>query len=373
MLNEQSIKRMIGVAEFLHHNPQRLVQDLSAMLEERKQVTPEQRSEWLRENWRTEEFAAAVLFNVLKEVEAHNWALGFFQNTPLADNEWPIVQTEMKDRGYKTWYLGEHGGKPKHQHVPRKTHVQYLLEQFATEWVEYQLKDLQIGDVNEAEKVQNELANEFLRAIDRLAGTMLDAIPKTSGLRATLGLHKDVVAANIPDANKLDLSAVGSNTGKISLEKMKRILDYFGRFASDVEVDRVPLAIRALFLSSQHTRDFWDFADLVTGWDVTGTHADFEDPRNVVPSVVRTEIWRSGKLEQMFGYKFGIVTRNTIASGKIRVASNKPIGWYFNKPSMAATYREENVQKNQGRMSSSVVHCFVSPDEWCHRMVEVNL
>jgi len=379
VLTESGIKVAQEIATKFYKNTDRLsygkgisefVQELTQYAEARAGVTKEQRAQWLRDKWNSNEFAAAVKFAVNKDVLAQMFALAFFQLVSLADDEWPIIETMQRDGKFRVSSIGEANGKPKRQFVDRRTHLQHLLERFATEWVEYQLIDLQVGNVSAADRVANELSYEFTLGIDKIARTLLNANYVTSGLRSKLNLHKEIVSANIPDTNYLDFTGVGGSgfNGKITLEKMKRLLEHFLLFASDVELDGAPLQLQTMFISSKNQRDLWDFAEVVAGYNLSGA---IQDGKDVVPGAAKLEIWRSGKLDSLFGQSFATITRNTIAHGDALAASNKPVGYYFEKPGMAMTGRKEESEDNKGRMNMSKVHAFVLPEPWMYRFGKV--
>jgi len=376
MITKHNIDSIRAMVAGLHRNPAPVLQSLAAYQEASKDVTPEQRSAWLKEQAgadnrvvMSDAIAAAVNYKVDLDVLAHLFALAFFQNTTLGEGDWPIVHNEKRDGKMRTTYLGESGGTPKKQWIDRRSHTSYLVEKFTTNEVEYQLFDLQTGNVSAVDKVIAELSYELNLGIDKLARAVMDAGETNSGLRAQLNLHPDIVVANIPDTNHLDLNSVDT-AGKASVEKFKRILDHFERFASDVEIDGQPLQIRTIYMSSVNKRDMWDFADLVAGYNLAGA---VQDPSKTVPGDVRGEIWRSGRLESLFGYQFNIVTRNTIAEGRMYVGTNKPIGWYFNKPSMSNVWRDEDRRRNKGSAAMERVHLFVMPDVWKYRYLTVDL
>lgn len=359
------------VLELLYHpNAARLIASETAAMEEaRKDVTPEERAAYFQEAAsdpaKKQEIADARLIRVSNDVLAHTWALSFLELMPLQDNEWPIVTNRKRDKNYNVTYLGENFGSAKKQRVERYTTTQFLMKQIATEEAQYPKLSLQIGNINQGAEVEQELAYELDLKIDSEAKTLLDAAAILVGLRATLNLHPSIVSANIPDANHLDHSGVGT-AGVLDVEKFKRLLDYYERFASDVEIDRTPLQIKVIYLPSFVKRQIWDFVDLVAGFSLAGA---VQDPKNTVPTEARMEIWRSAKLESMFGYRFAIVTRNTL-SGPGYVASNKPAGWFWHKPAMDQVINDTSIamaKKNMESLWMSKVIQMAIPDEWKHR------
>ena len=376
MLTVQNLPGQIETARSLFHGGHAMAEDLASYLEEKKQVTADARAQWMKNHWRLgkgdrqmeDEFADAWITSVDKDVLAHMFTLAFFQLVTLQPNEWPIIKTDSRDGTLKCWITGEQNGTPRHQFIPRGEHQAYLLDRYTSEDVEGQLYNLQTGDVSEQDKMLKEMVYEFDLGIDAMGRALLDSAAIESGLRAYLSLHSSVVEANVPDANAMDLSA--ADEGLLTVAKLKEILDYFERFASDVELDQTPLTIRAIFMSSQNARDVWDFPSEVAGYSLSGA---LTNPKDALPESMKTTIWQSGKINSLFGYPVNLVSRNTIAAGTMFVASNKPMGFYFTKPSMAEVYREEKRRQNRALMAMSRVHKFVQPDEWAHRYLKVTL
>jgi len=309
-----------------------LKQEIAAIEEARQGVTDEERREYLigaeKDPQRRQEVAEARLIRVSNDVLAHTWALSFLELQTLGDAEWPVLTNRKRDKNYTVTYLGENMGAARKQRVERYSTLQLLMKQISTEVVEWPLVSLQVGSVDQGRDVEQELSYELDLKIDQEAKAVLDSAAITSGLRATLNLHPAIISANIPDANHLDHSGVGTS-GVLDVEKFKRLLDYFERFAADVELDRTALGIKAIYLPSTVKRQIWDFVDLVAGFSLAGA---VQDPKNTIPTEARMEIWRSAKLESMFGYRFAIVTRNTLATPYAYVSSNKPAGFFWITP-----------------------------------------
>lgn len=364
----------------LEKNPT-MLEWLDAFEKASKDVTPANRKAWLLETMAKggkgiQEWADAVLFNVNKDVLVHNFALNaFFEQVTLQNDEWPILETRVRDGKFRFTTVGQNGGRVKRQTIEGVSHVQPHLEKYSSNWKEFQLMNLQTGDVSEADRVRNELRFEFNHAIDSLAKALLDSSANfiASGLRAKLNLHPDIQTANIPDKNYLDLNSVGT-AGKFDVEKLKQILEYFVMFSDDVELDGEPLALKVMFISTQNRRDFWDMAQLVAGYDTSGTALD--DPKDVLNADGVMEIWKTGGLTSAYGETFATIARNNIPKGTVYCASNKPLGYYFTKPGMSGSLvkgGEEAVMNNMGAIEQHVVHVFAVPEPWIYRYLRVKL
>ncbi|OHB80539.1 MAG: hypothetical protein A2W31_06795 [Planctomycetes bacterium RBG_16_64_10] len=378
MLNAQEIASAVRRGRLLWQNAPvasgkgtpAILEEYETWAKEKAAVTPEARSKWIQEHWQNhQEFAGMIIYPVNKDVLAHNWVTSFFQPVVLGNEDWPELVTLQDDTTMQCWTIGEKNGKRKHQWIDTRSRSMVLIRRVATPRVQYKLVDLQIGRVAEVDRIQRRVAYDLTRKVDALGLTVLAASYMTSGLRATLSLDSGIVVANVPDANHLSLNSVDF-AGKWSVEKLKQVMDYFALFAEDVELDGAPLALTTIVASSANRRDFWDFADQVSGYDSTGM---VENPKDTVPAPMKEEIYRTGKLTNIFGNPINIITRNTIASGTAYCASNKPVGYFWTKPGMDTVVRKEDAEANQGEMSQSLTYAIALPDPWQYRSVKVTL
>lgn len=314
---------------------ERICANLEAVSKPQTEASVEERLQILRDARHDPELARSIaavrVERIASFVWAHNWALSFFEQVSLRDDETAVEITETQEEEFKVWLIGQ-GQRlaPKRQIFESDTEVQYLMKIFETENVEYPTMDINRGALQHRDRTDRRLANAMSRKYDKMCKALLDSAKKSTGLRSTLTLHSDVVLANIPNANYLDLSATGT-AGQLDVEKMKQILDYFERWTGDVEEDGVPLTIKAMYMSSTMKRDFWDMTDLVS--NTSG--ATVNDGKDTIPTPVRERIWTSGKMTDMFGYEFLNISRNTITAPYIYIASNKPVGTVWDKPGMA--------------------------------------
>lgn len=368
----KNLKAAEAFAKFTYQNGEAIAARFSEIAKAKEGVTDEQRRDWLRANANNREaLAAAVIQNVNSDVLAHTFALGFFQQNTLQPTEWPVIESDNRDKNYSCVTIGEDGSSPQKMRVPRQSHAEYLIRQLVTPEVFYPLMSLQTGNVSQAEKVQQEIAYELRLKLDQLALAVLDAGVKASGLRSTLNLHPSVVTANIPTKNYYDLSAADSGT--LTLAKLKDVLDYFERFSSDVELDGAPLEIKTIYMSSQQKRDIWDFVSLVAGYNLSGA---VQDPKNTVTPDMRQGIFTSGKINSLFGYPVSIVTRNTLAKGTMYISSNKPAALLWTKPAFDKLVINDSpdlLKQNKNSMFMQMAYAMALPSEWTYRFMKVKL
>lgn len=375
-MDKAKLKELQDVVSLLYHpNTARAInQDIATLQEAREGVTHEQRRDRLilagKDDSVKNEMAAARLIKVTNDILAQNFALSFFELMTLADNEWPIIMNENIDKNFTVRYLGENGGQLKKQIVDRRTHIQLLMKTLATQEYEFPLYNVQTGRYDLMAKTEARLTYEMARKLDKVALALLDTAAIATGLRATLNMHPDIVQANLSDKNYFDLNGVGI-AGKNGVEKMKQILDYCARFSSDTQDDLEGIQIKAIYMSSLNMRDFWDMTDLVAGYSLGSSVVN---PQDTIPIEAKTQIYRSGKLEQMFGYPFAIVTRNTITSPYAYVSTNKPVGYFWQKPSLEQVLHNNSpeyqmLNKNSLWMKKVIQMAVTS--EWTYRFMKV--
>lgn len=370
-------KREWGEAIDLLYHPKTaalLKSELATINAGAEAATDAERSETLKASMNDKELhselSAARMFRVNNDVLAHTFALSFLELSTLGDAEWPIVENDNIDKNFKVTYIGENNGVPKKRVVERRATTQFTMNKITTEEYQFPLWNIQTGRIDKMAECEARIRYELDLKIDQLALTALDAADLSSGLRATLNLHPSIVSANIPDANHLNLNGVES-PGDITVEKMKQILDYYERFGEDVQLDGEMLRPKVIFISSTQKRQIWDFVDLVSGYDNT---LPSRDPKNTIPTDARVEIYRSAKLEQMFGYKFSIVSRNTIPDGTAWISTNKPAGWFWQKPSMDLFLHDNSMEmqkKNLNSVQMQKVIQFGLPSEWTYRFNKI--
>lgn len=342
-----------------------------ALKQEMASVDPsgEKRRKYLEEvanGEHRQEVAGAIVENVNVDVLAHLFALGFFEVVTLGAADFPVIRTTKRQSNFTIGYLAEDNGAPRRQRVDSLSHRSLNMTQVSTEKYEYPWRNLTTGFHDYAGEAQNELAYELDLKMDQLALDLMKSSKKASGLRATLNLHKSIIATNIPDANYLDLTSSGTygTTGKWTVKKLQAIFSYINRFSADVEPDGSPLKIKSIYMSSARLEDFWDFVDLVTGFDSSLTGP--KDPVATVPTSVREQIWNSGGIVSAFGNQFNLVPRNTLAADEVYISTNKPMGRLYVKPSMDVVERDQSFELHERNLEAMAVRKVVQFDQPSH-------
>ena len=318
------------------------------------------------------ELSGAMIEEVNINVLGQLFAMSFFRTKTYGPADFPVIRTELYDKNFFVTSIGLNGGNPMKQHVEAMTDYLLNFGYWATPAFEFQQYHLQTGPLNYFGKALarvtyelglklDQIARDFLRANAYLnsavSGTSTLGFGSIAGnaaaLTTLLNLHASINSDNIPPANGLDMSAFA--TGKLSMEKIKRILDYTVRWTQDVQPQEGgglagPMEVRALHVSSQRWRDLWDQADMVAlvATAVTGEpYTPNTAPTATIPAEGRNAIWRSGKIDTFFGHACPIVPNNTLSSNEAYVAFNRPAGEFHSKPFFDSTVHDQTPELSQ--------------------------
>lgn len=316
-------------------------------------------------------------FVINSDILASPWALSAFQVINLKPDELPLIEfprtANFQHFGVKSVSLD--GGTERDQWRETRDILQIDMEMVGTPRVEFSTRNLQIGDINAGKEVENKLKLDLDLHVDGLAKLNIDAAGVQNGLRDSLNLHPNIIPANIPDANMLDLT--GSNPGVLTLDKLKQIIAHIQRFGFAGQVDET-FQLKSMHISPQNLQDPWDYIDLVSGWDYTGTDPTQTLPKHTVPSSVRDSIFNTGMITNAWGTKFSWVPNVQLAKGWLYCFTNKPLGWMFRKPQMdsfyiwdARTNPEYAINENGEVMAKRAVK-YVTPDLWRQRILIVH-
>jgi hypothetical protein len=307
----------------------------------------------------TSELCGAVVSEVNINVLGQLFAMSFFETKTYGPADFPLIKAELYDKNFFVSSVGINGGNPMMQKAEGILDYPLMFGFWATPAYEFPIYNLQIGPLNYLNKAISRVGYELGLQMDTVAKNLLNANRTASGLASLLNLHSSIVAANIPSANYLDLSAI-AGTGKFTVEKMKRILDYAVRFTTDVQPLEGgelagPMEVRAVHCSSRRLRDMWDQADIVAlvSTDVTGEPVSpITTPTQTVDSQTRSEIWRSGRLERFLGKPFTLVPNNRLAADEVYVAMSRPAGQFHSKSSFDATFHNQSPEMATRNMES---------------------
>lgn len=329
----------------------------------------------LSDNRVAAELAAYREFEIRRDVLAVPFAFGLYQSINLSDDELPLIRRPQTNQYFNVRYKSQDGGYRGDQWRTTTQVEQILMETIGTDAVEYPLNDIQLGNLNEFDRVNKRLSYDLEMKIDTLAKEALDDAKTTSGLRDLLALHPQIIPANIPDTNYLDLTSTGTYgpAHKLTINRIKAILAHIARFGVGIDPD-VPqgLGIQSMQISPQNISDVWDYIDLTAGYNLSGATVN---PADTVPEEVRSAIFSSGVFNSAWGYSWATVPNARLDTGRLYVLTNQPIGWMFTKTQFDKTIRWDGPDwqlKGINAIAMQRVLKFVTVDEWKYRVVIVD-
>lgn len=346
---------------------------------------PEDRKEYQRRLIATresreasEDMASYRKFTLTNDVWGSPFALSAFQTVNLGDDELPLLEFPMTGH-YNSFTVRSqsiNGGPREAQWRSTKDVTQYEMDSLATDRVSYPIVDIQQGDINQSEAINQKLRLAMDLKVDATALVNVDAAAATSGLRANLSLDPLIVAANIPDENSFDLNAMFTgNDDVLTITKFKYILSRIALLQS-VGGPLAGLTVSSFHCSPQNLQDSWNFVDLVSGFNLSGAT---QDPATTVTPQTRQQIFSTGQFTSAWGYNFSWVPSNQIAKGKLYVFMNQPLGWCFTKTQHDRVFvwdennSPDHAESNMGEVMYRRVLTFVVPALWKYRVLIITL
>lgn len=291
--------------------------------------------------------AEARVRRIFNNIEATTVGSSFFEMEVLGEAEWPIYVVETDDKVYVN-YIGENGKPPKRQLVISESPYQVPLQWLASEEVEYSRRSIYHGDLRSFERVNRriELDLRYQRDVNCLA--LLDAGQSATFPAGVLSAHRLVNSNNLPTGNYLDLSAQGS----LNLVVFKSLLAY---------ADKAGLTVTSIHVPSGQTAQMRDFVSLVAAVASTG---GVENPALTIPDEMRTELFRSGRLNDFFGNNIDIVGHNVLTPNYGYAATNEPAGYMPVKPDLDEVILDDSkdmLKKNKESLMARKVEAYYMP------------
>lgn len=368
---------VLNVPWMLHENRIKLNREIAAYREARfNPAIPEEAADYqalirasATDRIANKEMAAYRQFVLLNEVIASKFAFGAFQQVTLGADELPIIVKPKKKQYFNVRYMGNDGQARRDQWQDSRSATLLEMRRLSTDKIEYPLFDIQTGRIEVQNEINAQLKWDMDFKLDVLAQAQLDANITASGLRSLLSLHPLIIAANVPDKNYLDLTGTGT-AGVFDITKLKMILEHIASWGVDGITPDGGFTIQSIIISPQNMRDQWDFVDLVSGF----TGGAYQ-PDNVVPEMVREQIFNTGVMNQAWGYSWNTIPNARLDKGRLYVFSNKPVGWFFTKPEFdqVITWDGPDFQeRNEGHVVYNKVVQFVMPDLWLHHYIVVD-
>ncbi len=328
----------------------------------------------LTNNFAAGELAAYRQFEIIRDILATPFALGAFQAVPLADDELPLIVRPQTQQHFNVRYTGQDGGLRSSQWTTTRSVSSMEMRTIATDKVAYPLHDIQLGNIQESDKVNAAVRFDLEMKLDTEAKAAIDDLQIDSGLRDLLTLHPLLIAANFPDKNHLDLSDTDEfgDAHVLTLARLKAILAHISSLSVQELGPEGSLSIRSMLISPQNVRDQWDYVNLVSCIEDGPTPID---PKLTVPTGVREQIFSTGTMNSAWGYKWATVPNARMDIGRLYVFMNKPIGWYFTKPKMDRLLKWDSPDlqlANENYVAMTKVIQFATVEEWAHRIVIVD-
>ena len=191
-----------------------------------------------------------------------------------------------------------------------------------------------------------------------------------------MNIHPNIAQNAIPDTNYLDLTNVGTygtaNTWTIA--RLKALLNHIAMWGFGLDPAGA-ISIRTMIMSPLNARDSWDYVDLVSGFDSSGSFGQ-QIPNNTVPQSVRENIFNSGSMIQSaWGYNWQTQYNPQVTKGRAYVFTNLPLGWYFTKTEFDRTITFDGPEQQEMNYNQIVMQKplrFVVPDLWKYRIVIID-
>lgn len=327
-----------------------------------------------------EELAQYRQFEITSDLLAMPFALGAFQSVNLSADELPQIITPMARQYFTVRYLGQDGGAREAQWRNTRSAAEIEMRMLGTDKVEYPIIDLQQGDVNEFSKINAQLRYDLEMKVDDLALTNMNSGIMTSGIKSLLNIHPLINQANLPDSNYLDLTDVPTYGAAhvFTVARLKALLSQMAKWGFGFD-PAGPVNIQSMVMSPLHARDSWDYVDLVSGWNSTAT-AGFEGqtrPKDTVSTQQRDAIMSSGGMMQSaWGYNWDTQYNSRLASGRVYVMTNQPVGWFFTKSEYDRVIewkdQPDNIERNLAQIMMRRAVQFYMPQLWAYRYLVVD-
>lgn len=321
------------------------------------------------------ELAAYREVEIISDVLATPWALAAFQQVNLNPDEL-LMARRPRSRNlqhFQVRSIGMDGGPRLETWKTMQSAEAFGMDMVTTDRVGWPLLDLQMGNIAVGDQVNESLKYDMAMKIDSMAKANIDAAQCNSGLRATLNLHPSIVAANIPDTNYLNLNGV-DDPGVLSIGKLKTILMHIAQFGSAGGAD-LPISIKTIMYSPQNIRDSWDFTNLVSCFEGSGT----VQPHDTVPTAVRESIFNTGVMSSAWGMSWSWMPNAQLDKGRMYILTDQPLGWMLTKTELDKVFTwgpevsPDYALKNRSETMMRKALRFWFPNEWRYRIVIVDL
>lgn len=293
-----------------------------------------------------------------------NW-LRFFEERSLGEMDYPVMDHEKVGMRLTVDSIGQDGGNETIQsQVNQPSPVFIPLHMRSTKWIEYPLRDAYHGSsVKEAALSQFDIARDRAWRTNELLGGYMLVGGANTRLTATFETastdlaeldyyaHPGVNVANLPVGNLITLSG-NSTTSLFRKEVFDAVMKYIGGWGSDL-LDGGSMAPAEILIASKHMTDFLGQVAI----------------NSAATNKLEQQIFDGGIVTNYAGRNWIITGDNTIDpnQGMAYVRMDRPVGVYFDKPSLAETIVDETPalrQQNKGRSCEIFCEGFAMPRHW---------
>ncbi len=273
----------------------------------------------------------------------------FFEIRTLQPNQSPAIQNNTRQE-IKATYVGQDGETQMTKVIKPQRETTVDLHELVSEEVNYRMRDIYTGDVQEAARATFDIAFDLANQIETILFALL--IDNTNGALGTFDItnankaarvyhpHSRVLSGVLPTTNDVSIASVSGST-KFGFTTFDEIIDYCVRFAKTTsDGDLRPTG--EVIVASQDVRE------VAAG--ITPTNARAAD---LVENILKQGWYDVG---DYMGVNWRVVPDNTIARKKCYARLNKPVGILWLKPSMDSVEETvQNVKNIASRVEGKVI------------------
>jgi len=286
--------------------------------------------------------------NIIKTSD--NVGLNIFEVQNLTGDELPIIVNQNPSGSPAKYYVAGDGGATYYK-GPAEYGVETTIEPYflVSETKSYRISDAIRGRAPQKviDDINEDLASSLNIEIDKICWQMIDNVigvfPST-----TLYVY-DKRITNYPTTNYINIPAEGGLTPNV----FKKIFQY-GLLLGSKNGRKVN--IKNIYLSVEALTSFWDWLDIVSGY----AGGDFVNATGTVPSDIRSQIWRSGTITNMFGYTVNIITVNWLPTDVAYFDTTESAGFFWTKTELDKVLtkdKEFDFNKIDTKLTKWVAHC----------------
>lgn len=262
--------------------------------------------------------------NAIRTVTVNNFlwpdsdfATQFFNVVVLNPDEKMVVKYETNEEVRVTYVSGNMGSARHITITPDRSEVELPLKRLSTDKVDYQPRDIYMGDVSGNLWRTINLANDLAAKIDTACKTVMAAAIgsfTTTGQKSlrTYVAHSGIDATNLPTTNALQLATISGST-KFTEEVFKLVRQFCDSWGSDG-----PKPTGVIKVPSSETTQL----------------AERLDVSSAVSNPVADSIFNNYLSCQYMGKTWTLVPSNRLPKGYCWPVLDRPFGTILTKPSM---------------------------------------